>query len=121
MLLRRQILAAFLLLCFARVLLPEAWVLALHPHRHTTAEPAQRAGFGTARGKALLSGQHKHCHEESLYDAAFQPAAPVAVPAPTRSAAVGLRTAFAASVWAEALAAQRCLRGPPAVSNRFLG
>jgi len=112
-LLRRQILAAFLLLCFVRVLLPEAWVLALHPHQHTTDEPAQRASFGTAKGKALLSGQHQHCHEEPLYDAAFQPAAPVVVPVPARSAVVGPRRLFAASVWAEAVAAQRCLRGPP--------
>ena len=111
--LRRQTLAAFLLLCFVRVLLPEAWVLALHPHQHTTDEPAQRASFGTAKGKALLSSQHQHCHEESLYNAAFQPAAPVVVPAPGRAAAVGALTPFAASVWAEAVAAQRCLRGPP--------
>ena len=109
----RPYLAFFLLLCFVRVLLPEAWVLALHPHQHTTDEPAQRASFGTVKGKALLSSQHKHCHEESLYDAAFQPAAPVGVPVPARSAVVGLLTPFAASVWAEAVAAQRCLRGPP--------
>ncbi|AMJ67377.1 hypothetical protein AXW84_19585 [Hymenobacter sp. PAMC 26628] len=96
-----------------RVLLPEAWVLALHAHAHTTAEPARRASFSPAKGKALLSGQHRHCHEDSLYDAAFRPAAPVVVPVPTRSAVVGVRTPFAASVWAEAVAAQRCLRGPP--------
>lgn len=95
------------------MLLPEAWVLALHTHTHTTAEPARRASFSPAKGKALLSGQHQHCHEDSLYDAAFQPAAPVAVPGPRRSAVVGLRRPFAASVWAEAVAAQRCLRGPP--------
>ncbi|WP_125916998.1 hypothetical protein [Hymenobacter coccineus] len=110
---RRQLCAAFLLLCFVRVLLPEAWVLALHAHVHTTAEPARRASFGPVKGKALLTAQHKHCHEDVLYDAPFQPAAPVAVPVPTRSAVVGLRTPFAASVWAEAVAAQRCLRGPP--------
>ena len=92
---------------------PEAWVLALHAHQHTTAEPAQRAGFGRAKGKALLSGQHQHCHEESFYDAAFRPAAPVVVPGPVRTAAVGVLTPFAAAVWAEAVAAQRCLRGPP--------
>ncbi|WP_380266363.1 hypothetical protein [Hymenobacter caeli] len=112
MLLRRQTLAVFLLLCFVRVLLPEAWVLALHPHRHT-AEAVPRARAGVAKGNALLSGQHKHCHEEALYRAAFQPAAPVAVPGPAGPAVVGLRAPFAASGWAEAVAAQRCLRGPP--------
>ncbi|WP_162550119.1 hypothetical protein [Hymenobacter nivis] len=111
--LRRQLCAAFLLLCFVRVLPPEAWVLALHAHAHTTAEPARRASFGPAKGKALLSGQHRHCHEESFYDAAFQPAAPLVVPGPRRSAVVGVLTPFAASVWAEVVAAQRCLRGPP--------
>ncbi len=110
---RRQLLAAFLLLCFVRVLLPEAWVLAIHPHRHTTTEPAQRTGFGAARGKTLLTAQHKHCHEASLYNAAFQPAAPVAVPAPARTAMLGALTPFAASAWAAAVAAQRYLRGPP--------
>ena len=111
--LRRQFIAIALLLCFARVLMPEAWVLALHPHRHTMGEPAQRASFGTAQGKALLSAQHKHCHEDSFYDAAFQPAAPVAVPTPVHAEVMGLRRLFAPSVWAEAVAAQRCLRGPP--------
>ncbi|WP_140467884.1 hypothetical protein [Hymenobacter nivis] len=110
---RRQFCAAFLLLCFVRVLLPEAWVLALHAHAHTTAEPARRAHLGPAKGKALLSSQHQHCHEDSLYDAVFQPAAPVVVPGPRHSAVVGLRRLFAPSVWAEAVAAQRCLRGPP--------
>ena len=40
--LHRQLCAAFLLLCFVRVSLPEAWVLALHAHAHTTAEPARQ-------------------------------------------------------------------------------
>lgn len=111
--LRRQLCVAFLMLCFVRVLLPEAWVLALHAHAHTTAEPALRAHLSPAKGKALLSGQHRHCHEDSLYDAAFQPAAPVLVLGPTRTAVVGLLTPFAASVWSEAEAVQRCLRGPP--------
>jgi hypothetical protein len=110
----RPYLACLLLLCFVRVLLPEAWVLALHPHQHTTEEPAQRASLtATVKGKHLLTSKHTHCHEESLYDAAFQPAAPVVVPSPVCLARVGLLTPFAASVWAEAVAAQRCLRGPP--------
>lgn len=112
MLLKRQLLSAFLLLCFVRVLLPEAWVLALHPHRHTTEEPAQRTSIG--KSKALLTGQHKHCHEESFYDVAFQPAAPVVVAAPSRTGLVGMRVPSAASVWAAAVTEQRCLRGPPA-------
>ena len=113
-LLRRQLFAVFLLLCFVRVLLPEASLLALHPHEHTEDEPTHQAVFGTTKGKALLSKQHKHCHEEQLFNAAFQPSAPVQLVKPQLRAVVGILKPFAASVWAEATEAQRCLRGPPA-------
>lgn len=114
MLRRRQLFAVFLLLCFVRVLLPEASLLALHPHQHTEKEPTHQAAFGTAKGKALLSKKHKHCHEEQLFNAPFQPSAALLFVAPQPQAAVGILKPFAASVWAEATAAQRCLRGPPA-------
>jgi len=113
-LLRRQLVAVFLLLCFVRVLLPEASLLALHPHQHTEDEPTHQAAFGTAKGKALLSKQHKHCHEEQLFNAPFHPSAPVQLVAPQPRTVVGILKPFAASVWAEATEAQRCLRGPPA-------
>ena len=116
MLLRRQLFAVFLLLCFVRVLLPEASLLALHPHQHTEEEPAHQVAFSHSEGKALLSKQHKHCHEEQLFNASFQPSTPVQLVAPQPQAVVGILKPFAASVWAEATAAQRCLRGPPAVA-----
>ena len=113
MLLRRQLFAFFLLLCFVRVLLPEASILALHPHQHTQ-EPAPQEAPGHVRGKALASKQHKHCHEEQLFNVPFQPSAPLQFVAPRPRSVVGILRPFAASVWAEATAAQRCLRGPPA-------
>lgn len=114
MLLRRQLFAVFLLLCFVRVLLPEASLLALHPHAHTEQEPVHRDAAKARKGQALLSKQHKHCHEEQLFNAPFQPSAPVQFSAPRARLVVGILKPFAASVWAEATAAQRCLRGPPA-------
>lgn len=77
----RSRLALLLLLCLTRTLLPEAWVLALHAHAHTTAEPAPARALA-GKGKALLSAKHLHCEVEQFYNAAFQPAVPVAMPAP---------------------------------------
>lgn len=80
MLLRRQLLALFLLLCLVRTLLPEAWVLALHPHEHTTEEPAHAAGW--AKGKLLIGKQHQHCEVEQFYNVAYQAAPPLLLPLP---------------------------------------
>lgn len=80
----RSRLALLLLLCLIRTLLPEAWVLALHPHAHTTHEPAAAPAF-KRQGKALLSAKHQHCEVEQFYNVAFQPAAPTAVPQPRRA------------------------------------
>lgn len=84
----RSRLALVLLLCFARVLLPDAWVLALHTHQHTTEEPTQAATW--PKGKALLSAKHQHCDADQFFKSAFEPA-PVAVlaaPAPGQFAKV---------------------------------
>ena len=79
----RSYFALFLLLCLTRTLLPEAWVLALHRHEHTTEEPAFRAGKGRAgAGHAVLTPKHTHCQTEQFYNVPFQAAAPVAVPLP---------------------------------------
>ena len=77
----RSHIALLLLLCLTRTLLPEAWVLALHSHDHTTAEPAHAPAFAR-KGKALLSAKHQHCEVEQFYNAAFQPAVPIALPVP---------------------------------------
>lgn len=68
----RSRLALVLLLCFARVLLPDAWVLALHAHQHTTEEPTQAVSW--PKGKALLSAKHQHCDADQFFKSAFEPA-----------------------------------------------
>jgi hypothetical protein len=68
----RSRLALVLLLCFTRVLLPEAWVLSLHHHQHTTEEPAQAPG--ALKDKSVVSAKHQHCDVDHFYDVPFQPA-----------------------------------------------
>lgn len=79
----RSHIALLLLLCLTRTLLPEAWILALHTHVHTTVEPAQAPAFDLKnQGKALLSAQHQHCQVEQFYHVPFQLAGPMATPRP---------------------------------------
>ena len=97
-----------------RTLLPEAAVLALHAHEHTTAEPAHTATFWRT-GKALLSARHQHCMVEQFYNVAYQGGAPVRLPLPP----VAWRYAPAEALLPVRPAAgevqfARALRGPPA-------
>lgn len=109
----RSCIALLLLLCLVRTLLPEAWVLALHSHEHTTEEPAQAPTF-RYKGKALISKAHKHCQVEDFYNVPFVPSAPVVTPAPV------VRPCFATApvptvATAPWIARQPALlRGPPA-------
>ena len=107
----RPYLAALLLLCLLRTLLPEAWVLALHRHGHTTTELAQTR---RVKGKQLLSPPHQHCHAEQFYQVPFAPAAPMALPWPyPRPSYQPL--AVPAQLACSAVALRRtALRGPPA-------
>ncbi|GAA3976347.1 hypothetical protein GCM10022407_22200 [Hymenobacter antarcticus] len=74
--------AWWLLLLLGRVMAPEAAVLSLHAHQHTV-EVAHRPAVRPAHHpEAEVSPQHRHCHTEQLYDAAFQPALPPGVPLP---------------------------------------
>jgi hypothetical protein len=106
----RPYLALLLLLCLVRTLLPEAWILALHRHAHTTEElaPTRRP-----TGKEVLSTQHTHCHTEEFYSVPFVPAVPVRLPQPRVRATyrlLAVRTQLASS----AVALRRtALRGPP--------
>ena len=110
----RQFYALFLLLCFLRTLLPEAWVLALHSHEHTWEEPAQ----GLVRkqpAKALLTVKHQHCQTDHFCTTPFQ------LPPPLELAAVlreYQRVTTVALLCAGKLAppAVEYLRGPPARS-----
>lgn len=109
----RSHIALLLLLCLVRTLLPEAWILALHPHTHTTVEPAHAPAFRRT-GKTMLSAKHQHCAIEQFYDVAYQAGVPMAMPAPRvaprYAAAPALPPVRPAA--GEALFA-RSLRGPP--------
>lgn len=80
--LRRPYLALLLLLCLTRTLLPEAWILALHRHEHTSEEVAFAPKAQVIKGKALLTTRHTHCQTEQFYHASFQPGVPVLAPLP---------------------------------------
>ena len=109
----RARLALLLLLCLGRTLLLGAWLLALHPHAHTTEEPAPAPTL-RHQGKALISAQHQHCAVAQFYDVDYQAGAPVALPAPR----VAPRYARALPLLTERAVAgelffARRLRGPP--------
>jgi hypothetical protein len=109
----RSHIALLLLLCLTRTLLPEAWVLALHAHGHTTEEAAHVPAF-EHQGKALLSVKHQHCAVEQFYNLAFQAGAPVLVPVPRvapRYAA--LPQPLAVLLVATQATGPVALRGPP--------
>ena len=107
----RPCLALLLLLCLGRTLLPEAWVLALHHHAHTTELKAPR--HPTGQHQQLLSTQHTHCHAAQFYNVPFVLGVLVRVPRPRARASyrvLAVPTQRAAlAIW------QRCpaLRGPP--------
>jgi hypothetical protein len=107
----RTRLAYLLLLCFMRVLLPDAWILAMHQHEHTLEEPAQATRAEKAHAKALLTAKHQHCQSDSFYHIPFQPTPPIELP---------FAVAYADAVVAEGILAEAHrasqtahLRGPP--------
>jgi len=109
----RSYFAFFLLLCLTRTLLPEAWVLALHAHEHTTEEPAFMPRGKRLAGKALLTPKHTHCQTEQFYNVPFQAAPPVVVPLPKLLASyrpLAVPTTLASSA---TKLRRSALRGPP--------
>lgn len=107
----RSRLALMLLLCFVRVLLPDAWVLALHQHEHTTEEPTRAVAW--PKGKALLSAKHQHCDADQFFKSAFEPAPVVQATGPTAAEFVVVPTpAVAATGYLQPVATPD-LRGPP--------
>lgn len=109
----RSHLALLLLLCLTRTLLPEAWILALHAHAHTTAEPAHAPAF-RHKGKALLSAKHQHCGVEQFYNVPLQAGVPVVVPRPrVRPGYAQALTPGAERAVLGQLQRPTALRGPP--------
>lgn len=107
----RSRLALVLLLCFVRVLLPDAWVLALHQHEHTTEEPTRAVAW--PKGKALLSAKHQHCDADHFFKSAFEPAALMPATAPSAAEFAALPTPAVAAVRYLQPVATPDLRGPP--------
>jgi hypothetical protein len=108
----RPYFALLLLLCLTRTLLPEAWILTLHSHEHTTEEPAFAK---PKRGPAntLFTAKHTHCQTEQFYNVPFAVVPPVVVPLPRlqlsyRPLAVPTTLACSATVLRST-----ALRGPP--------
>ncbi len=105
----RTRLAFVLLLCFARVLVPEAWILALHDHQHTVDAPLNKR---PGNGKATVSTVHQHCAVDHFYDTAFALPAPPRLPLLAGTYAVA-RSRAAFSGWIPATRATADSRGPP--------
>jgi len=102
--------ACFLLLCFVRVLMPEAWLLALHSHHHT--EQTEEQALKRPEGKHIVTAKHQHCHAEQLFNAPFQPATAVHLPA-RPAAQFATFVARPLAEWRLITAYTRTSRGPP--------
>lgn len=109
----RPYFALLLLLCLTRTLLPEAWILALHAHEHTAAEPAFAPRTKHQPGKTLLTAKHTHCQTEQFYSVAYQPAPPVVVPLPHRGPTYRPLAVPATLACSAAALRRTALRGPP--------
>ncbi|NVO31975.1 hypothetical protein [Hymenobacter lapidiphilus] len=106
----RSRLALLLLICFTRVLLPEAWVLNLHAHEHTTEEPSLAPG--ELHGKTVLSAEHKHCIVDNFCHVPFQASAPVELPLVFAAYQVPASAAVLPA-WQDARTPAADSRGPP--------
>lgn len=105
----RPYLALLLLLCLVRTLLPEAWVLALHSHGHTTELAATRR----PAGKEVASPKHTHCHTEQFYNTPFAAALPVQMPQPRVRIRYQQLVVLARLACSAAVRRGTSLRGPP--------
>ena len=109
----RPYLVLLLLLCLTRTLLPEAWILALHPHEHTTEEPAFAPVIKHQPGKMRLTAKHTHCQTERFYNVSYQPAPLVAAPLPLRELRYRPLAVPATLACSAAALRRSALRGPP--------
>jgi hypothetical protein len=107
----RPYLALLLLLLLVRTLLPEAWVLALHSHDHTT--DTEVAATHRPAGKQLISPQHTHCRTEQFYNTPFAAAFPIRMPQPRLRSHYRLLAVPAQVASLAAVLRSTALRGPP--------
>jgi hypothetical protein len=116
---KRRMLAWWLLLLLVRVLTPEATLLRLHTHQHTTEAVLSRP-LPRHEHRFLLTPQHRHCHVEQLYDAPFQLAElgpPMAGPELRAYARYRVQQMEVCPLH---LLDGACLRGPPMACSPFL-
>ncbi|MBC6613234.1 hypothetical protein H8B15_20095 [Hymenobacter sp. BT507] len=120
---RHTLVAWWLLLLLGRILTPEAAVLGLHGHAHTTVEPACLPAHKVS-GKTFLTARHQHCAVEQFYNAPLQLAGTSLVLLPWY-APLYRRYAPLATVGSLFCAWRKAaLRGPPAglsLSVAYLG
>lgn len=98
--------ASFLLVIFARVMVPDALVLELHAHQHT------EHAVPTDQYAAVLDHEHVHCSIEQVFHAAFNTVSFSLDPAPL--AWSDTYTANLHPVWDFSFPQSINLRGPPA-------
>lgn len=107
----RPYFALLLLLCLSRTLLPEAWVLALHPHPHTTQEAAHAASHKQPR--LLLTTRHQHCYAEQFYNVPFAANSKMLLPQPRRQPRYVARPVARVRAGLGPARSARGQRGPP--------
>lgn len=61
--------ATFLILLFVRVMVPDALMLNLHGHTHTSHDTQKEQ---TAQDQQQVSEAHKHCPVEDIFGSSFQ-------------------------------------------------
>ena len=111
----RHHIALLLLLAFARVLLPDSAILALHHHEHTAREAAHDSA-SHLKGQTIVGEKHTHCPTDHLFNAPALPA-PAFVFGVVVPAAFGVeQVAARPDVWTARLVRTLCLRGPPPVA-----
>ncbi|NDK56888.1 hypothetical protein [Pontibacter fetidus] len=100
--------AIVLLLLFARVMVPDALILELHPHTHTIHNAHEDAH------KAQVGQKHKHCPVEDNFHEPFQGSwAEIAI-APSLQQKTAYVN-FYQNNWHTCKSTSRYLRGPPIV------
>lgn len=110
---RNKLVAWWLLLLLGRIMAPEAAVLGLHAHQHTTEEPAARLTASPRGPRAVFSPKHTHCHAEQLYDVPALLGGSVAVPQPVSRPYYLDYQLLVAVCPAQHLLPGTALRGPP--------
>ena len=104
---RLRIIALWLLALLLRVLLPDSFILALHPHTHTTDKRLDHPF-----GKEQVDVQHIHCETDHLFQKSFY-ALPPAVALPVFVHHQTIYRGHYLAIWKFTFPNNIRLRGPP--------